>query len=66
LAGGGDGPEIELNQRRYLNLTGHTYPGPPPIGAFQATQQLLRTVLSCLVAAAPAVMHGSLHVRDIS
>jgi N-formylglutamate amidohydrolase len=41
-----DAIQVELNQRCYLNLNGHAYPAPPPIGAFETTQQLLRTALA--------------------
>lgn len=46
-----DAVQVELNQRRYLNLVGHKYPGPPPKGDFDATQQLLRTLLAEDIAA---------------
>jgi N-formylglutamate amidohydrolase len=41
-----DAIQVELNQRCYLNLNGHAYPAPPPIGAFETTQQLLHTALA--------------------
>ena len=40
-----DAVQIELNQRRYLNLAGRNYPAPPPVGDFDATQRLLAEVL---------------------
>ncbi len=40
-----DAVQVELNQRRYLDFTGHVYPAPPPDGDFEATQRLLRTIL---------------------
>ncbi|HEY3953615.1 MAG TPA: N-formylglutamate amidohydrolase [Streptosporangiaceae bacterium] len=40
-----DAVQIELNQRRYLNLAGRRYPAPPPAGDFDATQRLLAAVL---------------------
>lgn len=46
----GDAIQVELNQCRYLNLNGHSYPAPPPTGAFETTQQLLRTALANEVA----------------
>lgn len=45
-----DAVQVELNQRRYLDLDRRRYPGPPPIGAFHATQQLLRAALAEVVA----------------
>ena len=41
-----DAVQVELNQRRYLDLDRRTYPGTPPIGAFDATQRLLRAALA--------------------
>jgi N-formylglutamate amidohydrolase len=41
-----DAVQIELSQRRYLDLTGPWRPGPPPHGQFEATQQLLAAALS--------------------
>jgi N-formylglutamate amidohydrolase len=46
-----DAVQVELNQRRYLDLESRTYPGPPPLGDFVATQQLLRTALQQITAA---------------
>ena len=40
-----DAVQVELNQRRYLDLDRRSYPGPPPLGAFDATQQLLHGTL---------------------
>jgi len=40
-----DAVQIELNQRRYLNLDGDPYPAEPPPGCFAATSRLLRTTL---------------------
>jgi N-formylglutamate deformylase len=40
-----DAIQVELNQRRYLDLDRRSYPGPPPLGDFGGTQQLLRTAL---------------------
>ena len=40
-----DAVQVELSQRRYLDLDRRRYPGPPPVGDFAATQRLLRTVL---------------------
>jgi N-formylglutamate deformylase len=37
--------QVELNQRRYLDLEHRRYPGPPPLGEFAATQRLLRDAL---------------------
>ena len=45
-----DAVQVELNQRRYLDLERRTYPGTPPIGDFGATQRLLRTALAGVVA----------------
>jgi N-formylglutamate deformylase len=36
-----DAVQIELSQRRYLDLTGPWRPGPPPRGQFEATQHML-------------------------
>jgi N-formylglutamate deformylase len=46
-----DAVQIELNQRRYLNLAARVYPSPPPVGDFEATQQLLRRALAAGVVA---------------
>lgn len=40
-----DAIQVELNQRRYLDLTERTYPRQPPLGDFAATQDLLRRAL---------------------
>jgi N-formylglutamate deformylase len=40
-----DAVQVELNQRRYLDLERRRYPAPPPLGEFAATQVLLRAVL---------------------
>ena len=45
-----DAVQIELNQRRYLNLAARSYPDPPPVGDFDATQRLLAAVLGQHVA----------------
>jgi N-formylglutamate deformylase len=37
-----DAVQVELNQRCYLDLAARCYPSPPPAGAFEATQGLLR------------------------
>jgi N-formylglutamate deformylase len=49
-----DAVQVELNQRRYLNFAGHTYPDPPPTGDFEATQRWLHTLLAEDVVASPA------------
>jgi N-formylglutamate deformylase len=41
-----DAVQVELNQRRYLDLDGDPYPDEPPRGCFTATSRLLRTVLA--------------------
>lgn len=41
-----DAIQVELSQRRYLNLERRRYPQPPPLGDFGATQGLLRDVLA--------------------
>jgi N-formylglutamate amidohydrolase len=46
-----DAVQVELNQRRYLNFAGHTYPDPPPKGDFEATQRRLHTLLAQAVVA---------------
>lgn len=46
-----DAVQVELNQRCYLDLKGRRYPGPPPVGAFDATQHLLRTALAADIVA---------------
>jgi N-formylglutamate deformylase len=43
-----DAVQVELNQRRYLDLDWHRYPGVPPRRAFAATQRLLRTALATI------------------
>jgi len=45
-----DAVQVELNQRRYLDLDRRRYPGTPPIGAFDATRRLLRIALEDVVA----------------
>ena len=47
-----DALQVELNQRRYLDLDRRRYPAPPPPGDFAATQALLRTVLRQVAGAA--------------
>jgi N-formylglutamate deformylase len=37
--------QVELNQRRYLDLENRRYPAPPPVGEFAATQRMLRATL---------------------
>ena len=55
-----DAVQVELNQRRYLDLDRRTYPGTPPVGAFDATQRLLRIAFADVVAR----VHGSPgHIR---
>ncbi len=46
-----DAVQVELNQRRYLDLDHRGYPDPPPLGEFAATQQLLRSALQRIAAA---------------
>jgi N-formylglutamate deformylase len=46
-----DAIQVELNQRRYLNLAARQRPGPPPPGAFDVTQRLLRDLLARAVIA---------------
>jgi N-formylglutamate deformylase len=41
-----DAIQVELNQRCYLDLTRRSYPRQPPVGAFDATQRLLRRLLA--------------------
>ena len=42
-----DAIQVELSQRRYLDLKApRTRPGPPPPGDFEATAALLREVLA--------------------
>jgi N-formylglutamate deformylase len=41
-----DAIQVELNQRCYLDLSARRYPSPPPVGAFDATQRLLRAALA--------------------
>lgn len=36
-----DAVQVELNQRRYLDLDGRAFPAPPQPGEFDVTQQLL-------------------------
>ncbi len=40
-----DAVQVELNQRRYLDLEHRRYPAPPPLGDFAATQRLLSRTL---------------------
>ena len=53
-----DAVQVELNQRRYLDLDHRTYPGTPPLGAFDATQRLLRTALADVVDQAASALGG--------
>jgi N-formylglutamate deformylase len=46
-----DAVQVELNQRCYLDLAARRYPAPPPVGDFEATQQLLRSALADMVVA---------------
>ncbi|HEX9063880.1 MAG TPA: N-formylglutamate amidohydrolase, partial [Streptosporangiaceae bacterium] len=41
-----DAIQVELNQRRYLDLDQRRYPHPPPPGDFGGAQRLLRRVLA--------------------
>ena len=41
-----DAIQVELNQRRYLDLERRRYPRPPPPGDFGGTQRLLREALA--------------------
>ena len=45
-----DAVQVELNQRRYLDLDGHRYPGVPPRRQFDATQRQLLAALTTIVA----------------
>lgn len=47
-----DAIQVELNQRRYLDLCQRNYPGPPPVADFAGTQRLLRSALRRVVEAA--------------
>jgi len=47
-----DAVQVELNQRRYLDLDGHRYPGVPPRGEFDETQRMLRRALATIADAA--------------
>ncbi len=47
-----DAVQVELNQRRYLDLDRRRYPAPPPLGGFTATQRLLRDTMLRIAAAA--------------
>jgi N-formylglutamate amidohydrolase len=40
-----DAIQVELNQRRYLDLENRRYPAPPPLGEFSATRRMLRATL---------------------
>ncbi|MGN6677431.1 MAG: N-formylglutamate amidohydrolase [Streptosporangiaceae bacterium] len=42
--------QVELNQRRYLDLANRRYPAPPPLGEFSATRRLLRSTLERIAA----------------
>jgi N-formylglutamate deformylase len=48
-----DAVQVELNQRRYLDLDRRSYPGTPPLGEFDATQQLMLTALRQVADACP-------------
>jgi N-formylglutamate amidohydrolase len=47
-----DAVQVELNQRRYLDLDGHRYPGVPPRREFDETQRLLRRALAAIAESA--------------
>jgi N-formylglutamate deformylase len=47
-----DAIQVELNQRRYLNLAARRPMTPPPLGDFDATRDLLRQVLAEIARAA--------------
>ena len=55
-----DAVQVELSQRRYLDLDRRRYPGLPPRRDFDATQRLLRAALAAMAAAAcsPAYLDG--------
>ena len=56
-----DAIQVELSQRRYLNLTApRSFPGPPPPGDFEATAALLREVLATGVVAPLLARHPPL------
>jgi N-formylglutamate deformylase len=48
-----DAVQVELNQRRYLDLERRVFPGVPPKGSFNAAQRLLRTALANVIAGWP-------------
>jgi N-formylglutamate amidohydrolase len=48
-----DAVQVELNQRRYLDLDRRKYPGTPPLGEFDGTQGLLRAALRTIADAVP-------------
>jgi N-formylglutamate amidohydrolase len=48
-----DAIQIELNQRRYLNLAARAPMTPPPPGDFAGTQDLLRSALRAIAAGWP-------------
>jgi N-formylglutamate amidohydrolase len=52
-----DAVQVELNQRRYLDLDGHRYPGVPPRGEFDGTQRMLRRALSAIADAASSAAY---------
>lgn len=41
-----DAIQVELNQRRYLDLAARVFPAPPPRGTFRPTQRRLRAALA--------------------
>ena len=43
-----DAVQVELNQRRYLDLDGHRYPGVPPRRQFDESQRLLRRAMAAI------------------
>jgi N-formylglutamate deformylase len=49
-----DAVQVELNQRRYLDLAARRYPDPPPVAEFEPTQRLLRGALTQVVSALTA------------
>lgn len=50
-----DAIQVELNQRRYLDIDHRVYPAPPRPGDFEVTQHLLRRALSAVTSPVAAM-----------
>jgi N-formylglutamate amidohydrolase len=56
-----DAIQVELNQRRYLDLENRRYPAAPPLGEFSSAQRLLRSALQRISDDASRRQSDSIH-----